>query len=63
MNEPTITINGLPLTEGQAIAVRVAITHFAMEMGEDGALGDDEHGRELAAAYRKRLTEVLRMMR
>jgi hypothetical protein len=63
MNEPAITVNGQPLTEGQAMAVRVAISVYCMEMDEKGALGDDEHGIAMAAAYKDRLTEVLRMMK
>lgn len=58
-DEPTITINGHILTSAQVMAVRAAISSFYTEMGEPDALGDDEHGRAMAAAYRARLMEVL----
>lgn len=61
-NEPHITINGVSLDQGQSMAVRVAVTSFFDQMGEPDALGDDEGGRALAAAYRKRIEEVLRLI-
>ena len=62
MNEPQIYLNGFELTDAQSMAVRVAITSFHQEMGESDALGDDEAGRKLAAGYRERLGEVLKLM-
>lgn len=62
MSEPVILINGRRLTDGQAMAVRVAITTFHQEMAEPDALGGDEHGKRMAEGYRDRLTEVLRML-
>lgn len=62
MSEPAITINGVPLTEAQAMTVRVAIGSFAIDMQHDDALGDDKHGRNMTAAYRGRLTEVSKLM-
>lgn len=32
MTEPTITINGYPLTDGQAMAVRVAVELMRMDL-------------------------------
>lgn len=60
MSEPCIAINGKVLTVGQAAAVRVAVTAFHTEM-HDPAAGVDL-GRELAEAYKVRLTEVLKIM-
>lgn len=57
--EPIITINGRILTSSQAMTVRVAISSLHAEMGTPGALGDDMEGKQRAAAYRQRLTEVL----
>lgn len=51
--EPRIVINGVPLTTAQAMLVRVALSGF------DPDCGDDEHGRLMTAAYRARLSEVL----
>jgi hypothetical protein len=56
MAEPTIIVNGHALTSAQAMAVRVAVSSFNYE------LGDDNHGQTMAIAYREKLTEVLRMM-
>lgn len=53
--EPRIEISGYSLTQGQAMAVRVAVEQFLMELAEDdfrselGPIGD---------AYRERLQEV-----
>ena len=62
MTEPDITIEGVRLSFGQAMALRVAATNFMSEMGEPDALGDDEHGRSMAKGYRERLSEVLTLM-
>jgi hypothetical protein len=59
MTEPIITVNRQMLTVAQAMAVRVAITSFHTEMADQNALGDDDHGRAMAKAYRERLDEVL----
>jgi hypothetical protein len=56
MSEPTIVINDQILTLGQAMAVRVAIVNF------HDALGEDEHGEKMSAAYRERLSEVLKII-
>lgn len=63
MNESDITINGVQLTNAQAMALRVACTAYHQEMASNpDALGDDEHGRRMVAAYRDRLGEVLRLL-
>ena len=61
-SEPRITVNGVPLTEAQAMTVRVALNHFSVDMDEPGALGGDEHGKAMSVLYRKRAGEVLDMM-
>ena len=63
MAEAHILINGQKLSEGQAMALRVACTSFREQMaGTHDALGDDPHGRRMAAAYADRLLEVLTLM-
>ena len=62
MTEPHIILNGMELTDAQSMAVRVAVTSFHQEMGDKDPLGDDEIGRQMASAYRDRLTEVLKLM-
>lgn len=57
MNEPKIVINGLWLTEGQAMAVRVAVTHFHSYVNTSrDALGPISDG------YAARLCEVEQAM-
>lgn len=62
MTEPTIVINGKPLTEAQAMAVRVAVTNMLTEMSDADALGNDPVGRGLVAGYHARLTEVISLI-
>jgi hypothetical protein len=62
MNEPTITVNGVTLTEAEAISVRVAVSSFLGEMQGPNPLGNDAHGIFMAAAYTRTLTEVERLM-
>jgi hypothetical protein len=56
MDEPEIIINGVHLTNAQAMAVRVAISSFDVDCG------DDEHGLAMSKAYAARLNEVFRIM-
>ena len=62
MSEPTIIIGNTMLHEGQAMAVRVALNNFLIDLRDEDGLGDDEHGRAMTAAYRARIVEVLQMM-
>lgn len=62
LSEANITINGVPLSTGQAMAVRVAVGSFYAEMKDPTVLGDDEHGRAMTIGYRERLLEVLRLL-
>lgn len=61
-NEPEITINGVTLSVGQAMTLRVAATNMLTEMSEPDALGDDDMGRRMAAAYADRLREIITIM-
>lgn len=64
MGEPRASFKGdgatyrqrVTLTAAQAMAVRVAVSSF------DADCGDDEHGKAMAKAYTDRLNEVFRMM-
>jgi len=62
MSEPTITVNGVTLSESQAMAMRVAITAHLDNMSNEGALGDDEVGEAIRKAYYARSAEIVRMM-
>lgn len=55
--EPKIQIGDHVLSEAQAMAVRVAITTFHIEVSDEGYR--QELGAALADAYRDRLSEVL----
>lgn len=48
--EPSIEINGITLTHGQAMTVRVALENFAMTLASEG-LGEDKTGKGICAGY------------
>lgn len=56
IEEPLKSINGVPLTVGQAMTLRVALETFAMSL-RDGC-GEDEHGRAMTASYYARVAEL-----
>lgn len=58
MKEAEIIINGHVLTLGEAMAVRVAVESFVMELRGEG-LGEDETGKELTRLYLQSLDRVL----
>lgn len=62
MTEPEITINGILLSVGQSMTVRVAIQSFLMSLAETGC-GNDEHGRKMTAAYQRLCAEINDAMR
>lgn len=60
--EAKITVNGQELTTAQSLAVRVALSSYHSEMSSNpDALGNDDHGRRMTAAYRDRLAETLQL--
>lgn len=59
MSEPTIIINGQQLTDAQAMTVRVAIEHFAVDLAERG-LGNDERAKAISKGYLDRIGEIRR---
>lgn len=61
MTEPHISINGVVLSEGQSMAVRVACSSFFAEMS-GAALWHDDLGRQIQGGYRDRLKEVLALI-
>ena len=63
MSEPIIIINGYRLDPAQALAIRVAVSDLYMESCNDShALGKDDLGIGLTAAYKARSHEVLVIM-
>lgn len=59
MDEPNIVINGVTLSLGQAMALRVAASNFQMELHEPQFM--DELG-PIGPAYLARLNEILQIM-
>ena len=59
--EAIITINGMTLTVGQSLTVRLAVSSFVLELTKNG-LGNDPHGEEMAKLYLARAGEVREMM-
>jgi hypothetical protein len=61
-SEATITIAGTQLTFAQSMTLRVAICAFAIDMSKKNALGSDDTGRAIAAAYRERSEEIIQLI-
>lgn len=59
--EPRITINGMPLSEAQAMTVRVAVGSLWDSLLANG-LGDDEMGKSIASGYMERSKEIFVLM-
>ena len=57
MKEAIISVNGIRLSDGQSMALRVAVESFVMTLSSDG-LGDDQMGKLLADGYMSRLEEI-----
>jgi hypothetical protein len=60
-NEPAVTINGTPLTEAQAMTIRVALGAFAMNLESNG-LGDDYHGAAMTTGYLAAIRHIVALM-
>lgn len=58
-----VAINGMTLSIGQVMALRVACSaYYDMLVRDTDALGTDEHGRRMTTLYQARLGEVLAML-
>jgi hypothetical protein len=60
--EALITVNGTPLTPSQSMTVRVALATFAMELQDDGGLGDDEPSARMTQGYLSAVRAIHRLM-
>jgi hypothetical protein len=50
--EPRITINGVTLTDADAMTIRVALETLAIDLGSsENGLGNDDHGRAMRSGY------------
>lgn len=61
IDEPFIVINGVRLTQGQAMTLRVAIESFAADLRDNG-LGTDEPGIAISSVYLQRIGEIRRLL-
>lgn len=61
MKESNIVINGMSLSTGQAMTVRIALEAFWIDLISDG-LGEDEHGKTMTQAYINRIREIREIM-
>jgi hypothetical protein len=55
--EPEIIINGVRLTEGQAMTLRVALSMAEWDCGED------DLGKQMTDGYKARTSEIFSLMR
>jgi hypothetical protein len=55
--EPEIIINGITLSEGESMTVRVAVQNFAISLEKSG-LGEDQHGRIMTQAYMSNIDRI-----
>ena len=62
-DEPSITVDGQPLSKPQAMTVRCALQSFAMRLQAPDSLGGDEHGTFMRTAYLQSIREINGMMR
>ena len=57
--EAHVTINSIPITSAQVMAVRVAVSGMITDLHDKpDSLGTDQHGRFMHEAYLARLREV-----
>jgi len=57
VEEPIKTLNGVTLSIGMAMTIRVALESFSDSLVHDG-LGDDDHGRAMTKGYLARIQEL-----
>ncbi len=61
LKEASMSIDGVHLSEGQVMTLRVAMESFASGLVTDG-LGDDLHGKYMTQAYLDRVQEMRVLM-
>lgn len=59
--EARIVIDGVQLSQGESMTVRVALEHFASELSENG-LGDDPHGLKMTSLYLENIRRIRRYL-
>lgn len=61
-SEPPIYINGVKLTSGQAMAVRVACSAFIAELDRRDSPSGNVRDHRMRDGYRARILEVMRII-
>lgn len=62
MNEEAdIIINGVPITAGMSMTLRVSIESMATELRSEG-LGDDDHGKNMTRLYLENIDKLRQVM-
>jgi hypothetical protein len=61
MIEAIVTINGVQLTVGQSMTLRLAVASFLTTMQNEG-LGEDGAGKAMADAYIARASEIEQLL-
>lgn len=59
IKEATVIIGGHHLTFQESMTLRVAMNSFLMSLDEENVLGDDDHGKTMAAGYRLHARQIL----
>ena len=61
-NEPEITIQGLKLSQGEAMTMRIAVSYLIEEMSKKGCLGKDKLGEDIRKGYLRCSEKIQTMM-
>jgi hypothetical protein len=62
MDELVITVNGVRLTQGQALTVHVALNAYAGHLSaKENTLGDDEHGKAMKEGYLRNIQGIQKL--
>ena len=59
--ERNMTLEGVPLSSAQVMAIRCAVTGMITDLVNDG-LGEDEHGKEMTRLYLINLRAVEKIL-
>lgn len=62
MVEPKIRINGILLSVGASMTLRVALESFAGDLSEPDSLGSDEAGVKIRAGYLDQISVIRNLM-
>ena len=62
IKEASVLIDGTPLSVGQVMTLRVAVTSFLVDINDEGSLGHDEIGEGLRTNYRTAGIELLKLL-